>query len=48
MMKRKPKTMMMARDVKTKQQVSREVELRGISFQRLAKWQSEYKRLKGE
>jgi hypothetical protein len=44
-MKRKIKTMMMARQVKTGQQAFREVSLRRVSFQTLARWQSEYTKL---
>ena len=45
-MKRKPKPLSLSRDVKTKQQVIREVELKGWSFQRVAKWQSQYQELR--
>jgi hypothetical protein len=47
-MKRKSKPLMLSRDVKTKQQTHREVELRGASFQTLAKWQSDYYKLSGK
>ncbi len=47
-MKRKHKPLMLERNVKTKQQVHREVEQKGAAFQTLAKWQADYWLLKGK
>lgn len=47
-LKPKIKSFMQARQVKTNQQIWREVELKGVCFSRVGKWQSEYSKVRNE